>query len=117
MIERIESCADRIRQALYDKKMSQAELSRITGLSKSAISQYISDKFEPKQDAIYLISKALDVSEVWLMGLDVPKERVEKIKKLITPEEKKVLDLYAKLPTEKKTELIKYLEYITSTQN
>lgn len=104
-------CHVRIRQALDEKNMSQAELARITGLSKSAISQYISGKFEPKQDAIYLISKALDVSEVWLMGLDLPKERVEKIKTAVTPEEKNLLDLYAKLPKEKQTEILNMIDY------
>lgn len=110
-------CCFRIKQALTEKGMSQKELASITGLTESSISHWVAGRYEPRQDAIYLISKALDVSEAWLMGYDVPKTRAEKIKTAVTPEEKNLLDLYAKLPTEKKTELIKYLEYITSTQN
>ena len=32
----------------------------------------------PKQDGIYLLAKALDVDEAWLMGLDVPMDRDDK---------------------------------------
>lgn len=55
--------------------MKQSDLVRLTEIPKSAISQYISGAFEPKQDRIYLMAKALNVSEAWLMGLDVPMER------------------------------------------
>ena len=55
--------------------MKQSYLCKLTGIPKSALSQYISGAFEPKQDRIYLISKTLNVSEAWLMGYDVPMER------------------------------------------
>ena len=70
-----QACSERIRIALNQSGMTQTELSRKTGIPKSAISQYIKGSFEPKQDRIYSISKALNVSEAWLMGFDVPKER------------------------------------------
>ena len=44
-------------------------------MNRSDISQYISGRAEPKQNKIYIIAKALNVSEAWLMGFDVPKER------------------------------------------
>ena len=99
--ERVATCAERIRQALYIKGMKQSELCRLTKIPKSAISQYLSGAFEPKQDRIYLISKALNVSEAWLMGLDVPMERVN----THSPEEPKLsegekilLDLFNRVP-------------------
>ncbi len=39
------------------------------------MSQYIKGTFEPKQDRVELLAKALQVSEAWLMGYDVPMER------------------------------------------
>lgn len=60
----------RLRQALQEANITQSELSKITGLPKSGISQYLSGIYEPKQKAIYLIAKALNVSEAFLMGLD-----------------------------------------------
>lgn len=55
--------------------MKQSELVALTGIGKSSISTYISGEYEPKQKNLYRIAKALDVSEAWLMGLDVPMER------------------------------------------
>lgn len=69
------SCAERISEALYIRKMKQVELCEKTGIPKSAMSQYVSGLFEPKHDRIYKIALALDVSEAWLMGYDVPMER------------------------------------------
>ena len=108
------TCADRIKRGLKIKGMKQAELCQITKIPKSAISQYISGAFEPKQDRIYLIAKALNVSEAWLMGFDVPMERQEK--KSISPEEPKLsegekilLDLYNRVSDETKEVLVTML--------
>lgn len=67
-----ESFRERLSNALADRKMKPIELSEITGIPKSAISQYMSGYTKPKQDRISLISKALNVSEVWLLGYDAP---------------------------------------------
>lgn len=41
----------------------------------------MSGKYEPKQKAIGLLARALDVSEMWLWGYDVPMERTAEQKK------------------------------------
>lgn len=115
MNEKLEPCYVRIQKALREKNMKQSELVRLTGLQKSAISSYIAGRYEPTQKPIYLIAKALEVSEAWLMGYDVPKIRSEKIKTAVTPEEKRLLDKYAKLSSAKKAELEKYLDYLLHT--
>ena len=69
------SIAERIKEGLIIRNMTQSELVSKTKLNKSSISSYISGKYEPKQKAIYLIAEALYVSEPWLMGLDVPLTR------------------------------------------
>lgn len=71
----MESCAERICKALRIRGMKQAELSERTGIPKSAISQYCSGAFKPKQQRLFSIAEALNVDEAWLMGLDVPMER------------------------------------------
>ena len=81
---RTATCAERIKEALLIRGMRQSDLCKITNIPKSALSQYISGAYDPKQDRIYIISKALNVSEAWLMGLDVPMERT---KKTNSPEE------------------------------
>ena len=72
---RQESISARLRKALKIKGMRQAELCKLADIPKSSLSQYLSGDFEPKQDRIYIIAKALNVSEAWLMGFDVPMER------------------------------------------
>ena len=68
--------SDRLREALSLRKMTQAELSRKTGISKGSISDYLSGNYEAKQDKIYDIARALNVDEGWLMGFDNDIERV-----------------------------------------
>ena len=70
-----ESCSSRLQQALKIRNMKQADLSQLTNIPKSAISQYLSGKFEPKQDRLEIIARVLNVSEAWLMGYDVPYDR------------------------------------------
>lgn len=98
------TCGDRIKRALHIRGMKQSELCQATKIPKSAISQYISGAFEPKQDRIYLIAKALRVSEAWLMGFDVPMERDKKIpieESDLNEGEKMLLELFRKVPEDK----------------
>jgi len=73
--ERIATPAERLRLALELREMKQVELSEKSGISKPNISCYLSGKYEPKQDALYKMGKALDVAEMWLAGYDIPMER------------------------------------------
>ena len=118
--ERIATCADRIKEALTIKGLKQSDLCRLTGIPKSAISQYISGAFEPKQDRIYLLSKALNVSEAWLMGLDVPMER-QIIKESpsedsISEGEKMLLDLFRRVPEEQQQLVLQMIRAALGSQ-
>lgn len=63
---------DRIADALEIRKMTAKDLADKTGISKSSISQYMNGIVKPKADRIYLIAKALNVNEAWLLGYNVP---------------------------------------------
>ena len=102
---RQETISIRIKKALKIKGMKQAELCKLANIPKSSLSQYLNGDFEPKQDRIYLIAKALNVSEAWLMGFDVPMDRQAK---MVSPEEPKLtegekmlLDLFRLVPEDK----------------
>jgi transcriptional regulator with XRE-family HTH domain len=73
--------AQRLREALTASGMKQADLVRETGLDRGSISSYLSGKYEPKQKAIYKMARALNVSESWLLGYDVPMHRTDEQKK------------------------------------
>lgn len=62
--------SERLREAMTERRKKQIDLVRETGISKSMISDYVNGKFEPKQNNLYLLSKALNVKEGWLMGYD-----------------------------------------------
>lgn len=66
---------DRLKEALLLRNMKPIELSEKTGIPKSAISQYMSGYAKPKSDRIFLLAKALHVTEAWLIGYDVDMEK------------------------------------------
>ena len=72
---------DRLAEALSAAGMRPIELSEVTGIPKSMVSYYLNGKTKPKADRIYKISQALNVSEAWLLGYDVPKSRTAEQKK------------------------------------
>lgn len=94
---RVSSTPERLREAMTAREKKQVDLVRETGIDKGSISNYLSGRYEPKQEAIYKLAKALDVSEMWLWGYDVPQER---------PKEQKnndaIADIVLRLRTDEK---------------
>lgn len=83
-------------------------------LGKSDLSQFVNGKVEPGQWKITILSLALNVSEAWLMGLDVPME-----KEIPTPVvedglEAKAKSLFNSLSDDLKDEAVRYLEFLAS---
>lgn len=79
--KKVARTADRLREAMAAAGKTQADLMRETELQRSAISRYLSGEYEPKARAIGKLAQALDVSEMWLWGYDVPKQRTAAQKK------------------------------------
>lgn len=104
----IEKCSTRIARALSIRGMRQSDLCEKTEIPKSAMSQYVSGAFEPKQDRVFLIARALDVDPVWLMGYDVPMEKKEEPKSEInspsepqlTEGDREILKVFRLIPEE-----------------
>ena len=93
--------SERLKQAMDEAHMKQADLARATGLAKGGISNYVTGKYEPKSDVISKLAKALNVSEMWLWGYDVPKERSKKISPdelHLNEGEKILIDLFRRVP-------------------
>ena len=118
--ERIESCGKRIAQALTIRDMTQSELAGITKIPKSSISLYLKGAYEPKNDRIYIIAKALRVSEAWLMGYDVPMEKMEENnpgEDELTEVDKELLDALKQMPREQKLVLLSMIRGSANTPN
>ena len=74
--------ARRIKEALSDKEINAADLSRLSKINQSSLSQYINGTNKPNSLRAVTIASILEVNPLWLMGFDVPKykEDVEKTK-------------------------------------
>ena len=104
---------DRIAEALKAKGKTPKELSDLTGIPISSISQYMSGHVKPKHDRIYLICKALRINEACLLGyVHVPiyKEikRIEKDYIDLTDEEISIIKGY-RLSSEDGKKTIQYV--------
>lgn len=60
---------DRLEEALSIRNMKPSELSKRTGIGEGAISQYRKGAYKATQRNLEKISKALDFSIPWLMGI------------------------------------------------
>ena len=58
----------RLRKAVDDSGYTQTELCEKTGITKGALSSYLSGRYFPKQQALDKLSEALNVPIFWLMG-------------------------------------------------
>lgn len=76
--------SDRIRQLMSEKNWKQVDIINNSKpyqeklgikLGKSALSQYVNGVQAPDQKKLALLALTFDVSEAWLMGYDVPRER------------------------------------------
>jgi len=79
-----ETTGKRIRLLMKEREIKQADILRLcepycekygVKLRKNDLSQYVSDKVQPRQDKLSILGMALGVSEAWLMGYDVPMRR------------------------------------------
>lgn len=76
--------SDRIRVLMVEKNWKQVDILNKSipfqeklgiKLGKSALSQYVNGIQAPNQKKLSLLALTFNVSEAWLMGYDVPKER------------------------------------------
>ena len=108
--EKIEQCGKRLEKALSLRNMKQSELCKLAGVPKSSLSLYLSGAYEPKQDRLCRMAKALNVSEYWLMGYDVPigRNAVPTPPIELTESEKTMLELFRLIP-EKQQQILMQL--------
>lgn len=106
--------SQRIQEGLELRGLKQADLVEKTGISKGALSSYISGRYTPKQNNIYLIAKALDVNEAWLMGADVSMERIADSP--VSLRYRKLIDIYEQLSKSNREKVLTYSKSLLSAQ-
>lgn len=80
-----ENTAIRLKKIMEERNLRQVDILEMVKpfcekygvkMNRSDLSQYCTGKVEPNQRKLYVLANALGVSEAWLMGFDVPKDRV-----------------------------------------
>lgn len=110
--EKTETCAKRIEKALMFRQMKQSDLCKLAGIPKSSLSLYLKGAYEPKQDKIYKMANALNISEMWLMGYDVPMQREDSTPTTaaeLTSAERIMLGLFRRIPEKQQKILIQMI--------
>lgn len=116
---RSSTTSQRLIEAMAAAQMKQADLARATGLSKGGISNYVIGRYEPKSDIVSKLAKALNCSEMWLMGYDVPKERKKEIPGetiQLTEDEKMLLNLFRQIPEQNQAMVLEMIRAAVNTQ-
>ena len=113
------STSDRLKEIMRIRQLKQADLARATGLAKGGISNYITGRYEPKSDVISKLAKALNCSEMWLWGYDVPMERQESAspeEPALSEGEKIMLDLFRRVPEDKQELVLQMIRVALGSQ-
>lgn len=85
--------SDRLKQLMAERNWKQVDIINNSKkfqeklgvqLGKSALSQYVNGVQAPDQNKLALLALTFDVSEAWLMGYDVPRERESVVEKEYT---------------------------------
>ena len=81
---KIENTSIRLKKIMFERGLKQVDILELakpycvqlgTKLNKNDLSQYVSGKVEPGSHKLTILGLALNVSEAWLMGYDVPISR------------------------------------------
>ena len=79
-----QTTSDRLKQIMKERNLRQVDILEMckpyckkynVKLGRNDLSQYVSGKVEPGQKKLTVLGTALNVSEAWLMGFDVPMQR------------------------------------------
>lgn len=116
---------ERLSEVMRLKGVRAVDIAEHTSIPKGAISYYLAGKSQPKADRLHILAKYLNVSEAWLLGYDVARDRTEMQKKndnlvqLIDKLRKdpgfyEVVSLLADVPEEDRTNLKPLLKTLRS---
>lgn len=81
---RVTNTAQRLKEIMAERGLRQVDIIDMAKpyceehnvkLGKNDLSQYVNGKVEPGQTKLAILGMALGVSETWLMGYDVPRDR------------------------------------------
>ena len=125
---KIKTTSDRLKEIMRERSIHQVDILRAAQpfckkygikLGKNDLSQYVNGKVTPGQEKLTVLGLALNVSEAWLMGYDVPKDREQKTEKPliseglslegITETQRLIIEASLKMPVDRQRALAEIL--------
>ena len=101
--------SDNVKSLMLEKGISQTDLCPRTGIGKSNLCEYLSDKYFPKPNKLKLIAEALGVTTVDLMGKGVLPSSAPATS-FNDEMERELLEKFRKLPDVQKSELMDIID-------
>ena len=117
--------ARRLKEIMQERNLTQTDIISLTkpyskmldvNISKANMSMYVSGKVTPAQDKLYILGRALNVSEAWLMGFDVPKERPKRPEP-VSPVEHYLIEIEEIAQNMNESQLSRLAEYARLLKN
>ncbi|CAM3113136.1 helix-turn-helix domain-containing protein [Lactiplantibacillus plajomi] len=104
--------AERLKTAMQQAELSSAQLAKQTGIGRSSISQWLSEKYVAKHDKVVTLAEALAVDPEWLVGLtDQPTPPatlpVEPVVEATPPVDPQLVALWQQLDEPQRAKLLK----------
>lgn len=116
----------RLYEIMHKLNISQADLSRTTGITTAGISLYAQGKRIPRQDKISQICEPFNINPAWLMGYDVPMfnssvyadENTDFITACLCDKNLQfIIKTYDELSPERRLEFVKFANYMANTKD
>ena len=117
-----ETTSQRLNQIMSEQNLKQVDILNKSlpfqkklnvKMGKSALSQYVNGKSSPDQYKLTLLAHTLDVSEPWLMGFDVPRDRkTSETNSLVAMD-----SIYNQLSPDRRSKVINYAQAQLDEQN
>lgn len=116
-----ESTGTRLKKIMKERNLKQVDILNLSlpycskfnvKMNKSDISQYVSGKVEPSQEKLVILGMALNVSEGWLMGLDVSPSRKDTSEE--AKEDSDILLKISMLSPEDKETVLQLIDFMLS---
>ena len=117
--------AERLNQIMRERGLKQVDILLLAQpycqkygvkLNRNDLSQYVNGKVEPGQQKLTLLGLALNVSEAWLMGYDVPMSRDPDDKKSAPAEDgesQKIKEIIEKISQLSDSDLIQLDNFVS----
>ena len=97
--------AERLRQAMFDKRCKAIDVARATKITPSVISRYLSGTNQPSRDNLFAVANYLGVSSEWLLSSSEAPESKKPAHNRSTHQEK-IIELLERMVAEKDEQII-----------